>query len=159
MYFGTLSKIEGITRENEKQITYYRKSNLSDETWDRFNMDFLQSIKMHIPSPYILDANSLANSINCVYKDTIDKYMPLKKLSRNPKFKDDRPWLTSGLKTSIAKMYELLRVSKQSGLPEDNHKYTTYLNKLTLLKIKPKIITGRGKLSCMAKTRQKSDSL
>ena len=56
--------------------------------------------------------------------------MPLKKLPKNPKIKKDRPWLTAGLKTSISKMYELLRISKQTGLPEDNLNYTTYTNKL-----------------------------
>ena len=104
--------------------------------WDQFNLDFQQSLKEHIPFPHIIDANSLANRINGTYKDTIDKYMPVKTRPQNLKFKDDRPWITPGLKTSISKMYELLRISKQSGLPEDNLKYTTYLNKLTLLKRK-----------------------
>ena len=60
--------------------------------------------------------------------------MPLKKRPRNPKHKDDMPWITPCLKTSIRKMFELLRISKQSGLIEDNYKYRTYLNKLTSLK-------------------------
>ena len=135
-HFGTLSKIEGITRENEKQNKYYRKSNLSDEKWEEFNIDFQKSLKSHIPFPHTLDANTLANCINSTYKDTIGKFMPLKKCPKNPKIKKDRPWLTPGLKISISKMYELLRISKQTGLPEDSFKYTTYTNKLTSLKRK-----------------------
>ena len=61
--------------------------------------------------------------------------MPLRKLPQNPnKFKVDEPWLTSGIKTSISKMYELLRISNLSGLSEDYCRYKTYLNKLTSLK-------------------------
>ena len=63
-----------------------------------------------------------------------DKYMPLKKRPSNLKFKEDRPWITSGLKTSIKRMYELLRISKQSGSLEDYSKYKAYLNKLASLK-------------------------
>ena len=49
----------------------------------------------------------------------------------NPKYKDDRPWITPGLKTSINQKYELLRISKKTGLFEDNCKYRFYANKLT----------------------------
>ena len=133
-HFGTLSKIEGITWQTEKLNCFYRKTNLNDEKWAQFNLDFQESLKTNIPSPHLLDPNCLANCINDTYREIIDKYMPLKKRPLNPKYKDDRPWITSGLKTSINKMYELLRISKQTGLTADYHKYKTYLNKLTSLK-------------------------
>ena len=154
-HFGTLSKIEGITREYEKENKYYRKSNLSDEKWEEFNIDFQKSLKSHIPFPHILDANSLANCINSTYKDTIDKFMPLKKCPKNPKIKKDRPWLTPGLKTSISKMYELLRISKQTGLPEDSFKYTTYTNKLTALKRKARNNYWKGEMKLYGQNKAK----
>ena len=112
---NALSKIEGVTWETEQQNCFYRKSNLSDEKWEDFNCDFQESLQANIPSPHLLCANSLANFISVTYKTIIDKYMPLKKRPSNFKFKEDRPWITSGLKTSIKKMYELLKISKQSG--------------------------------------------
>ena len=38
-HFGTLSKIEGITWEAEKHNCYFRKTNLTDEKWQHFNLD------------------------------------------------------------------------------------------------------------------------
>ena len=59
--------------------------------------------------------------------------MPEKERPVNPKYKVDRPWISSGLKTSIKKKFELLRISHKSGLLEDNYKYRYYANKMTEL--------------------------
>ena len=69
-HFGTLSKIEGITREAEKQNTYYRKSNLTEEQWEQFALDWLNTAKNKIPFPHALDANSFGRNLNAVCKET-----------------------------------------------------------------------------------------
>ena len=56
-------------------------------------------------------------------------------------------------------MYELLRISKQSGSLEDNSKYKAYLNKLTSLKKIALTNTGKMNLNCMDRTRQKYGNL
>ena len=137
--YGTLSKIEGITRETEKQVIYFRKTKLSDQKWEEFNLHFQNSIRENIPFPHLLDANSLSEAIANSYQVSIDKFMPLKKRKNNRVGKpDDRPWITAGFKTSISRMFELLRISKQSQSSQDYENYKKYLNKLTHLKKKAK---------------------
>ena len=78
------------------------------------NLDTKKLLKENIPFPHALDANSFAKCVKGTYDQIFDKYMPEKERSINPKFKDDRPWITSGLKTSINKKFELLRISKKN---------------------------------------------
>ena len=137
-HFGTLSKIEGITSESKKQKVFYRKSNLSEEKWAELDLYFQMTRNKIVPFPHLLNANSLSCGIRDIYDETINKFMPEKERTVNPNQKPDRPWMTTGLKASIAKMYELLRISKQSGLQEDNVKYKAHLNMLTSLKRKCK---------------------
>ena len=132
-HFGTLSKIEGITKEAEKQKLYYRKTNLSEEEWKEYGLDFLKIAKKQIPSPHLLDANSFGSDLKGVYDVINNKHMPVRERRKNPNGKSDRPWITTGLKASIAKKYELLRISKQTGLSEDYDRYKAHRNKLTSL--------------------------
>ena len=62
--------------------------------------------------------------------------MPLKKCKPNKTPKPDRPWITPGIKASIAKMYELLTICKRSRLLEDYLKYKSHLRILDKVKIK-----------------------
>ena len=48
-HFRTLTKIDGFTWNSEKQNCFYRKTNLSDEKWEQFNLDFQESLKTNIP--------------------------------------------------------------------------------------------------------------
>ena len=59
--------------------TYYRKTTLSCDNWQKFNAE-LNSQLLTISSDQ-LDANLFANSIINAYSKVIDKFMPLKKLS------------------------------------------------------------------------------
>ena len=156
-HFGTLSKIEGNTKNTEKQDIYFRKTKLSDQKWEEFNLHFQNSITRNIPFPQLLDANSLAEAITHTYQASIDEFMPLKRRKNNRVGKpDDRPWITAGLKASISHMFELLRISKESRSPHDYEIYKKYLNKLTHLKEKAKDKYYIGiNLSCMATTNQK----
>ena len=42
-HFGTLSKIEGITKEAEKQHLFYRKTNLSEEEWKNYALRLFEN--------------------------------------------------------------------------------------------------------------------
>ena len=77
-HFGTLTKIEGITREAEKQNLYYRKTNLTEDQWVEFDHDFLQTAKNKIRFPHLLNAKSFAQHLNGAYWVTYDKHMPKK---------------------------------------------------------------------------------
>ena len=137
-HFGTISKIGGISKETENLNSYFRKSNLSEEKWVEFDSYLQDSLKRNIPLHYIslLDANFLAQWITNSYRETIDKFMPFKKRKKNQKRKPDRPWITSGIKASITKMFELLSICKRSRLPEDFQKYKSHLKILDKVKAK-----------------------
>ena len=85
----------------EKQNLYYRKTNLSEEEWKEYGLDFLKTAKKQLSSPRLLDANSLAFDIKGVYDVINDKHMPVRKHKKNRNDKSDRPWITTGLKASI----------------------------------------------------------
>ena len=52
-------------------------------------------------------------------------------------------------------MYELLRISKQTGLPEDSFKYTTFTNKLTSLKRKARNNYWKGEMKLYGQNKAK----
>ena len=137
-HFGTLSKVGGISKVTENVNLYFRKSNLSDKKWAEFDSYLQDSLKKNVPLHCIslLNANFLAQWITNSYRETIDKFMPLKKRKKNQKRKPDRPWITSGIKASIAKMFELLSICKHSRLPEDFQKYKSHLKILDKVKAK-----------------------
>ena len=56
-------------------------------------------------------------------------------------------------------MFELLRISKQSGLIEDNYKYRTYLNKLTFFKRIAQNNYWKMRRGCMDRTKQEYGNL
>ena len=102
-HFSTLTKIKGISKDNEDTDIFYRKQNLSDEEWELFNAE-LQNIlhsEIQLSTETIhYDVNLHADKITAAYKKVIDKFMPLtkkkvsKKRKRNPVHK---PWITPGM--------------------------------------------------------------
>ena len=135
-HFGTLTKIEGFSCCVENQESYSRKSNLSNSEWGQLKSDLDQSLADSIPYQHLLNANFLTKSITKSYQSVIDKYMPLKKNSKKKKTNPDKPWITSGIKVSIQKRFELLKISKQSKKHEDYQKYKAHRNMLTHIKAK-----------------------
>ena len=153
-HYGTLSKIEGNTKNTEEQDIYFRKTKLSDQKWEEFNLHFQNSITKSIPFPHLLEANSLAEAITHTYQATIDEFMPLKRRKNNCVSKpDDRPWITAGFKASISHMFELLLISKQSQSLHDYEIYKKYLNRLTHLKEKARNKYYRDKSELYGKSK------
>ena len=61
--------------------------------------------------------------------------MPIRKQQNNSR-KQNKPWLTAGLKNSSAKKNDLFAKAKFSNAPEDYQNYKTFLNLFTKLKKK-----------------------
>ena len=102
-HFGTLSKIEGVLKKSDTPEIFYRNVNLSDSQWREFNSELECSLGKNIPFQHLLNSNYLAKYITSTYQDVIEKFMPLKKLSKKQTEHFDKPWITSGFKISIAK--------------------------------------------------------
>ena len=93
-HFGTLSKIRGLGDDQPDTDIFYRRSTLSESEWEAFNSE-LDSALQQINSNFMShNPNVLATSITKIYLNLIDKYMPLRKLSRKRKKFSDKPWLT-----------------------------------------------------------------
>ena len=74
-HFSTLTKIKGISKDNEDTDIFYRKQNLSDEEWELFNAE-LQNIlhsEIQLSTETIhYDVNLHADKITASYKKVID---------------------------------------------------------------------------------------
>ena len=98
-HFSTVTKIEGISKKNVVEDVFVRKSNLSASEWELFNKELQYSLACNLPhSSTDFNVNDYANCITETYKTLIDKYMPLKKLSRKQKRYKNKPWISSGIK-------------------------------------------------------------
>ena len=129
---------------------------MSDHKWEELKLDFKDRIKSDIPFPHLLNANSLANSVTETCQASIYKFMPEVKESKAQKSKPDRPWINLELKTKISHMYELLRISKETRLPQDYQNYKIYLNKLTMEKTKARNEYYRKKSELYGRDKSKT---
>ena len=155
-HFATLTKINGISRNFEKEEIFYRKTNLNDLEWENLNKDLDITLKENIPFQHLLNAEHLARSITDCYQTIVDKHMPLKKLTKKQNSRYDKPWITSGFKTSIRKKKELQTIYNKTKCPADEIRYKSYLNKLTHLKDKAKKKYYRDKSALYGQDKAKA---
>ena len=73
---------------------------MSKKLWNDFNFELGNILNENFPSGFDCDVNHQANIISKAYKILVDKYMPLKKLTKKKQKREDKPWMTAGLKTS-----------------------------------------------------------
>ena len=102
-HYSTLTKIGDFSKSNKKTDIYFRKSTLSKKLWDKFNFELGNILNENFPLGSDCDVNHQANIISKAYKILVDKYIPLKKLSKKRQKREDKPWMTAGLKTSRKK--------------------------------------------------------
>ena len=125
-HFSTLTKIDRFQKRNAHVDVYTRNCNLSESQWDQFRAD-LREMLIHKcvnlkenPENTIKcdnsDIDTYANNMTCSYDIPIEKHMPERKLSRKEKKFNERPWITKGLRISIAKKNELYKQSKLDPL-------------------------------------------
>ena len=136
-HFSTLTKISNV-RNHSKQIknVYKRKFKLSEH--DEANM--LNDLENLFSSEAIqrLQAcpNVMAKIIIQAYQNLINKYFPLKKVSKRGLKFISKPWLTRGLKISIKKKNKLRCKLKNKYSVEAEKYFKRYRNILTKLKTK-----------------------
>ena len=136
-HFSTLAKIVDANAINiSKKPIYRRKKFLSPQEKNNFNRELnflLNKFGCFDPdSPYTVDEKT-AFLISC-YESLIDKYMPLKKLSQNKKKMLLKPWITSGIRKSIATRDKLRKKSIKNKSDEIDKLYKFYRNKITHVK-------------------------
>ena len=78
--------------------------------------------------------NKKTKHIISSYQSLISKYMPLRKLSNKEKKSLQKPWITPGIRKSIAVRDKLLRKSTRDKSEETYDKYKFYRNLITRLK-------------------------
>ena len=153
-HFGTLTRVTGVDRTEQMSDVYYRKTRLSDHDWQKFNAKLsFQLLSSQNDQP---NANLLANNIINAYSKVIDKFMPLKKLSRKQKCSHSKPWITKGLKISIKRKNELYKLIKLKNIPRFAGVYKTYRNLITLLKSKAHNNYYREKIALHGKNKSKT---
>ncbi len=137
-HYGILTKLWETAKLNDHEPIYYRKSRLTDKEWNHFNRDLKlalsHKLKDFLTTPYDVDVS--AEIISQTYRDIIDKYMPLRKISRKQKRFANKPWITRGIKVSIKTKNKLFVLSKRSNDYDSLYRYKKYLNLLTAVKMR-----------------------
>ena len=132
-HYSTLTKVAGLSKTKDNSDIYVRKTKLSESEWDRFNSELFDMLNAKLPKTSAnYDVNSCAQIISDAYQCMVDKFMPLRKLSRKQKRSfNSKPWMTKGLKVSCDTKFELLDRFRLTRDPVDYQKYRTYLNLYT----------------------------
>ena len=133
-HYSTLTKVAGLSKKSKNNSNVYvRKTKLSESEWDQFNSQLFDLLNAKLPKTSTnYNVNLCAGIISDAYQSMVDKFMPLRKLSRKQKRRcNSKPWMTKGLKVSCDTKFELLDQCKLTRDPIDYHKYRTYLNLYT----------------------------
>ena len=141
----------------KKNDIFFRKSNLSENEWDRLNLDLNNILNNEFCPNRVYDINQQAYIISDSLQIVRDKFMPIRKQPNNSR-KQNKPWLTAGLKNSSVKKNDLFAKAKYTNAPEDYQNYKTFLNLFTKLKKKHKMIITEIKLCYMGMIKLKRGS-
>ena len=136
-HFGIVTKINGVIGTSDKQDVYYRKSFLTPPEQEQFNSELKSLLYYeysHLTYAGKYDANSYANCILNTYNVVMDKFMPLKKMTKKQKRFKSKPWLSKGIKISINNKNKLYKTCKKSNDQVLFEKYKIYRNILTRIK-------------------------
>ena len=133
-HFPILSRIDFAIHRRDNEPVYRRKNNLSTDEWYKFNFDLNSNLRDEISLVETGDCpNYLAEKITSIYQKLLDKYMPLKKLTRKEKSFLNKPWITNEIKSCIRKCTYLLHKSRRTQDPahlEEHREYRSVLSKL-----------------------------
>ena len=98
-HYSVLSKVDYDINRRSYDPVYRRKTNLSENEWYHFNFELDYMLKTIPPNVKQLECpNELAEAIVKIYQKLMDKYMPLRKLSRKEKSFLDKPWISAEIK-------------------------------------------------------------
>ena len=136
-HFSTLVKIiDANTINISKKSVYRRKKALSDMEIENFNRELNQLLNRNscFDSNTIYTVNEKTSFLIASYESLIDKYMPLKKLSKKEKKNILKPWITRGIRESIAVRNKLRKKSFKTKSDAIHNLYKIYRNMITHMK-------------------------
>ena len=129
-HFATLAKVKSNQAHGNKKVCVMkRKRKLSNQEIIRFNDELKAALT---DTSYTLhNINQSTDYIITTYQRLMDKFMPLRKLSRKEKKLHQKPWYTRGIIISVSTRDRLHRKSLRTMKETDNVKYKKYRNLLT----------------------------
>jgi len=92
------------------------------------------SLKLNYLNPEVDDVSTLSDEFAKILNDTIDTHAPYRYASRKEQHLFNKPWITKGILTSIAKKNALRKKQLTTNNPNIIRQHKTYKNKLTHLK-------------------------
>ena len=136
-HFSTLAKVIDTNTTNiSKKTIYKRKKSLNPTEKDNFNKELKLLLYRHgcfdAHSRYTV--NEKTEYLIRSYEALIDKYMPLKITSQNRKKMLLKPWITPGIRKSIAFRDKLRKKSMKTKSEEIYNLYKFYRNQITHIK-------------------------
>ena len=136
-HFSTLTKITSVRHQKMKNIKAYKRKFRINELEEQQLLTDLNILLNNDPV-IAMDAcpNIKAKIIIQSYQNIIDKYYPLKRISKKALKFINKPWLTKGIKISIIKKNKLYYKLKNKFSVEADAYFRKYRNILTKIKNK-----------------------
>ena len=134
-HFSSLALIKGVKNiDMSKTQVYKRKQNLKDSEITKLNNDLRAALTRDNNCIETNDINQKTNYIIETYRKLMDKYMPIRKMSRKQKKAHFKPWYTKGIRISIRteKILRKKHMRKKDELLTTHYK--KYRNTLTRIK-------------------------
>ena len=120
-HYSTIIKVKDIQNIHiPKHEVYVRKKVLSASELVELNNELQEALNSINITTSTLDLAT--EEIIKIYQETMDKYIPLEKLTRKEKGFYYKPWLTKGIKNSM-KTREYLRKKAIRDKTEESEKY------------------------------------
>ena len=120
----------------QKKVVYKRKKTLNNVEKENFNKDLELILNRNhcfdANSPYTIDEQT--TYLITSYQSLIDKYMPLKKLSKREKSFMCKPWITRGIRKSMAVRDKLRKKCLKSKSATVYKLFKDYRNIITRMK-------------------------
>ena len=134
-HFSTMTKIKGVKYiDINKTEIYKRKQKLNDTEIANLNSDLSNALQQYCRLGNSISVDGKTDFIIKTYNTLVEKYLPLKKLSRKEKKYHFKPWYSKGIKISIRTENILKRLSVREKCEEAAKRYKTYRNTLTRVK-------------------------
>ena len=137
-------------------MIYRRKTNLSEQEWKKFNEELHATLSDKQLLTQNLSANFVAECITKSYQALLEKYMPLRRLSRKERRFYLKPWISSAIKNSIKEKNRLFRIAKRKKNPKYFEAYKIYRNCLTRTKKKAYDNYYKEKIAKYGKNKSKT---
>ena len=125
-HFSTMTKIKGVKYiDINKTEIYKRKQKLNDTEIANLNSDLSNALQQYCRLGNSISVDGKTDFIIKTYNTLVEKYLPLKKLSRKEKKYHFKPWYSKGIKISIRTENILKRLSVREKCEEAAKRYKT----------------------------------